>query len=412
MHRFQATTLGALALATSARAAPIELTHQLRLLDASGAPVDGTHDLRLTLWTHATATTEALWSVEFTDLRVEQGYASVVLATGDGGATVNSDWFAGDVWVGVAVDGGTELSPRTALTSAPSAGHAASTSGVRVAPAPASSTCDAAGALQWDSTNQRLLVCNGLRWSGVLTDKTIALESGARRWSDGTVADSCEGYRRPPGGAAYDGATGDGLYRIDPDGTGGAYGEITVYCDQTHHEGGWTLVLSAGIDRNLTSGISGEFTPYPSSAAAPATGALHKMSDAMINEIKTATGAQIAYWVTTPGSGTGLLGAELFHRADCTFQMHRPLASIMATTCHQSTTAFSAPPTWVSGGRWWDNDGGGGYYWAFGQQQRGDHGTGGTCASDGRGLGVHNPTYHPFHRGWCGTQAWGQVWVR
>ncbi len=262
----------------------------------------------------------------------------------------------------------------------------------------------------WDTTNKQLLVCNGTTWTGLITTRTIVNTGGARRWSDGTVAENCELYRRPAGGFAYEGATGDGLYVIDPDASGGAYGETTVYCDQTHHEGGWTLVISAGLGQDLTYGVSGSFTPYPSSASNPGANALHKMSDSLINEVRSTTTSDIAYWVTTPGSGTGTLGAEIFHRGDCTFQTSRTEPNLRSTTCDEWTITYTDSPTWNEGGYWHPSSSG--YYWAFGQGRSETLGTHMTCYTDGSGLGVHTPSYAPFHRGWCSSAAWGQVWVR
>ncbi len=182
------------------------------------------------------------------------------------------------------------------------------------------------------------------------------------------------------------------------------------YLFHAHHGGGWTLVLSAGLGRDLTvPDLTGEGSA-PLSVAQPAANALFKFSDARINAIKTATGSSIGFWVTTPGSGTGLLGAEIFHRADCAFALHQLSSGVKATTCHFSTITYSESPTWGAGGHWWDNSSA--YRWAFGYQNEGDRGTGNVCHATGVGLGAHNSTYGPFHRGWCSTQAWGQVWVK
>jgi len=62
---------------------------------------------------------------------------------------------------------------------------------------------------------------------------------GYRAWADGTYAQSCEGYIRSGRESyPYQGAVGDGVYRISPAGVA-----IDVYCDQTTDSGGWALLM-------------------------------------------------------------------------------------------------------------------------------------------------------------------------
>ena len=73
--------------------------------------------------------------------------------------------------------------------------------------------------------------------SGALT------EADPGRWSDGSVATTCDGYLHPAGGEVA--ADTDGVYVIDLDGAGSTWDEVAVYCDMTTDGGGWTKLESA-----------------------------------------------------------------------------------------------------------------------------------------------------------------------
>ena len=112
----------ALALPMSALAAPGELSHQGRLIDSAGTPLSGDHAITFTLYDDASSG-NALWTETLT-ASFEDGHFSVVLGA-------DSPFEAGDFdgstrYLGLAVDGGTELSPRISVVSVPYAIHAGS----------------------------------------------------------------------------------------------------------------------------------------------------------------------------------------------------------------------------------------------------------------------------------------------
>lgn len=85
--------------------------------------------------------------------------------------------------------------------------------------------------------------------------KIITEINQIKNWSDGTYAKSCLEYRNSGSiKYRYEGAIGNGVYKIDLDGNGSEQ-PFEVYCDMTSDGGGWTYVtyIYEIVDNNPTS---------------------------------------------------------------------------------------------------------------------------------------------------------------
>ncbi|MBT3223258.1 MAG: hypothetical protein HN348_29650, partial [Proteobacteria bacterium] len=91
-----------LALSMPVNAAPLQLHHQGRLMDATGVPLVGAHDLAVSLYDKE-KNGNLLW-VEELSVDFDNGYFAIVLGE-DGNNPLEDDNFLGDVFVEVAVNG-------------------------------------------------------------------------------------------------------------------------------------------------------------------------------------------------------------------------------------------------------------------------------------------------------------------
>lgn len=110
--------------ATLARAAPLVIPHQGRLLDSNDQPATGTVELAFKLYAKAAdvgGSTEApLWSARYEGVVLAAGGVyGLNLGEGNGNELDSAKFDGGDRWIGVTVGGGRELSPRLRLASTP-----------------------------------------------------------------------------------------------------------------------------------------------------------------------------------------------------------------------------------------------------------------------------------------------------
>lgn len=114
-HRITPYVLLAAVLPSTTLASPQTLAHQGRLLDIVGQPLNATTEVTVALYTEATGGSPT-WS-ETDQVMVSDGYYATVL--GDNASLSTLDFGATTYWVGVTVEQGVELSPRTQLHAAP-----------------------------------------------------------------------------------------------------------------------------------------------------------------------------------------------------------------------------------------------------------------------------------------------------
>jgi hypothetical protein len=103
-----------------------------------------------------------------------------------------------------------------------------------------------------------------------------------RAWADGTYAKSATEYLYPTDPKyAYQGDTGDGVYRIQPIAGGST---IDVYCsmDTSKDEGGWMLIINTGAKTSHTNLV----TAIGSTPILPTQTTVAKLSDTDINNLR------------------------------------------------------------------------------------------------------------------------------
>jgi hypothetical protein len=152
-------------------AVPATLTHQGRLLDATGRAIEGAHDIRVTLY-DTQASPGGFWTKNFASIPIQSGYYAVTLATSDSAQPIDPASFNdGEVWVAVAVDG-VDVGPREriAATGYSFVAANASSGGGGQVPAGSGGSCTTEGSLTWNAASDTLYACNGTTnvvvWNG------------------------------------------------------------------------------------------------------------------------------------------------------------------------------------------------------------------------------------------------------
>ncbi len=113
-----------LLLSASAMAAPSHMPVQGFLQDGTSAPVDGTVSLTFRLYTTSTGGAP-VWEDTFASVTIDDGHFMVNL--GSGAQSLDMDLFEDgtDLWAGISIGGGAELSPRIGMGMTGFAGWAA-----------------------------------------------------------------------------------------------------------------------------------------------------------------------------------------------------------------------------------------------------------------------------------------------
>ena len=149
-------------LPTTALAVPMTLEHQGRLLDDLGQPVSGPILLDVALYALPEGG-EPLFSQRFSGLPVTDGYYSVTLT-----GLEDDDLDGATRYLGLAVDEGDELRPRTRLSSV---AYAIRSEQADRVVSFGTSDCDAGrtGALEYRASDETLYLCNGEEWFAIGT---------------------------------------------------------------------------------------------------------------------------------------------------------------------------------------------------------------------------------------------------
>lgn len=163
----------------------------------------------------------------------------------------------------------------------------------------------------------------------------IALQSGGyRTWADGSLATSCNAYLKGDSTHTYAGATGDGVYRVQPP----SLPAIDVNCDMTTDGGGWALVLSVkGLDNPTEGSITGSSAPSwlagtgAVNSVSPTITGYAKLSDSYINAMRVE-----AYRLVNETPYYQTTNAKRFVKPSCVYAHSTTSADVSCRTTYAS----------------------------------------------------------------------------
>ncbi|MFT6143166.1 MAG: hypothetical protein ACJAZO_000511 [Myxococcota bacterium] len=243
-------------LTNPATAVPLELTHQGRVLNATGVPLNGASAMTVGVYAASTGGS-ALWTETFSSVDIDDGRYHLQLT-----ALESADFDGSTRYLEVAVDGIIQL-PRTPILSVP---YAIRAGAVTLSDEPGPCTSDAAGTLRF--TGGALQLCDGI------DDEWQTIQS--RESTNGTTAQragrTCQSIKTEFPSSPSD------TYFIDPENDGSPF---QAYCDMVSDGGGWTLVSRVVLNANIShTGAVG--TP----AVMPNQSTFAKLSDTTIASIR------------------------------------------------------------------------------------------------------------------------------
>jgi len=182
--------------------------------------------------------------------------------------------------------------------------------------------------------------CDGVLTADDCDDSDPNVTSGSNGSNANCAAQSCNAI------LTADPTSQDGIYYIDPSGLG----VISVYCDMTLNDGGWTLVYINDPSNALSTNNTGQIGNV-SNLTSPTGGSSAKFSDAQINAIRENSDSRIGYRVTSND-----INYSYFSPSSCTYS-HTDNGS---TECRRYTASYttSSSPNYIQCVDWGGGSGG------------------------------------------------------